>query len=162
MDIDKNIILDKDVSLSALKGKKIAVIGYGNQGRAQALNLNDTGLNIVVGLRDNSQSIKQAKKDGIKVFNISKAVEWADLICLLVPDKNAPEVYSDYINPYLNVGQTLLFSHGYNIYYKKIFVNKNINVIMVAPSGGGALVRKKYQQAKGIDTILAVEQNHSL
>ncbi len=159
--MNKNIILDKDVSLAVLKNKKIAIIGYGNQGRAQALNLKDSGLNIIVGLRDNSQSIKQAKKDGIKVLNISKAVEWADLICLLVSDKNAPEVYSDYINPYLNVGQTLLFSHGYNIYYKKIIVNKNINVIMVAPSGGGALVREKYREGNGIPALLAVEQDYS-
>ena len=125
MSIDKNIILDKDVSLSALKGKKIAVIGYGNQGRAQALNLNDSGLNVIIGLRNESKSINQAKKDGIKVLNISEAVEWADLICLLVSDKVAPKVYNEYIHSYLEDGKAILFSHGYNIYYEKI-INTSI------------------------------------
>ena len=161
MSVDKNIILDKNVSLSLIKDKKIAIIGYGNQGRAQALNLNDSELNIVVGLRKHSKSINKAKRDGLTVFNISQAVEWADLVCLLVSDKTAPKVYAQYIKDYLKDGKTLLFSHGYNIYYKKIIVNKNINVIMVAPSGGGALVREKYKEGKGIPTLLAVEQDPS-
>jgi len=161
MSINKNIILDKDVSLSALKGKKIAVIGYGNQGRAQALNLNDSGLNVIIGLRNESKSINQAKKDGIKVLNISEAVEWADLICLLVSDKVAPKVYNKYIHSYLKDGKTILFSHGYNIYYKKITIPDFIDVIMVAPSAGGAIVREKYKEGYGVPTLLAVEQNSS-
>ena len=161
MSVDKNIFLDKDVSLSLIKDKKIAIIGYGNQGRAQALNLNDSGLNIIVGLRDESKSINQAKRDGIKVLNISKAVEWADLICLLVSDKIAPEVYNKHIDSHLSDGKTLLFSHGYNIYYKKINIDKTIDIIMVAPSAGGAVVREKYKEGYGVPTLLAVERDSS-
>ena len=159
--MNKNIILDNDVSLTALKNKKIAVIGYGNQGRAQALNLNDSGLNVIIGLRNNSKSISKVKNDGFDILNISEAVEWADLICLLVSDKVAPKVYNKYIHSYLKDGKTILFSHGYNIYYKKIIVPNFIDVIMVAPSAGGAIVREEYEKGYGVPTLLAVDQDAS-
>ena len=110
-DINKNIISDKDTSLDYLKNKKISIIGYGNQGRAQALNLKDSGLNVSVGLRKNSKSINSGVEDGISVFEVSKAVEWADIICLLIPDAIAPDVYNSKIKPSIESGKPLLFSH---------------------------------------------------
>ena len=160
-DINKNIISDKDTSLDYLKNKKISIIGYGNQGRAQALNLKDSGLNVSVGLRKNSKSISSVIEDEISVFEVSKAVEWADIICLLIPDAIAPDVYNLEIKPSLEPGKTLLFSHGYNIHYKKIIIDNNIDVVMVAPSAGGAIVRKEYKKGYGVPTLLAVEHDYS-
>ena len=160
-DINKNIISDKDTSLDYLKNKKISIIGYGNQGRAQALNLKDSGLNVSVGLRKNSKSISSVIEDGLSVFEVSEAVEWADIICLLIPDTIAPDVYNSKIKPSLEPGKTLLFSHGYNIHYKKIIIDNNIDVVMVAPSAGGAIVRKEYKKGYGVPTLLAVEHDYS-
>ncbi|MBI45791.1 MAG: ketol-acid reductoisomerase [Candidatus Marinimicrobia bacterium] len=157
----KNIISDKDTSLDYLKNKKISIIGYGNQGRAQALNLKDSGLSVSVGLRKNSKSISSVIKDGISVFEIPEAVRWADIICLLIPDTIAPDVYNSQIKPFLEDGKALLFSHGYNIHYKKIIVDNNIDVVMVAPSAGGAIVRKEYKKGYGVPTLLAIKNDYS-
>ena len=161
MSVNQNFFLDKDVSLLPIKNKKIAIIGYGNQGRAQALNLFDSKLNVRVGLKENSPSIKIANTDGLKVLMIDEAVKWADIVCLLLPDKIMPDVYKDSIQDYLKKDQTLLFSHGYNIYYQKITIKSNINVIMVAPSGGGHLVREEYVNGSGVPALIAVEQDYS-
>ena len=159
MSIKQNFFLDKDVSLLAIKNKKIAIIGYGNQGRAQALNLYDSKLKIRVGLKENSTSINKVNKDGLKVLTIPEAVKWADIVCLLLPDKIMPDVYNKSIQDHLKKNQTLLFSHGYNIYYQEIEIKSNINVVMVAPSGGGHLVREEYLKGSGVPALIAVEQD---
>tara|TARA_Y100000994_G_C15690055_1_gene441156 strand:- start:119 stop:1090 length:972 start_codon:yes stop_codon:yes gene_type:complete len=156
-----NIVLNKDIIPDYIKDKKIAIIGYGNQGRAQALNLKDSGLNVRIGLRKHSESKKQVEKDQCKWLEIKDAVKWADLISILVPDKIAPSVFKNDILNYLNPNDTLLFSHGYNIYYKLIIPPDNVNVIMVAPSGGGNIVRNEYKKGKGVPSLIAIHQNIS-
>jgi len=156
---DINIILDSDVDLTILKNKKIAIIGYGNQGRAQSLNIQDSNLDVMVGVRKNSKSIDKIKQDNISYDTIENAVCCADIVSILVPDKLMPHVYSKYIQPHLKKGHTLLFSHGFNVHYNLIKVPSNINVIMVAPSGGGALVRNKYKEGSGVPSLLAVDQD---
>jgi len=158
---EKNIILDHSVNLKPILNKKIAVIGYGNQGRSQAKNLKDSGFNVIVGLRNKSSSISLVAEDGLNVLSIDEAVCWADVVCILVSDKSMAFVYSEYIKPNLRANQTILFSHGYNIHYKLIIPPSNIDVIMVAPSAGGRIVREEYKKGKGIPTLLAVDQNFS-
>ena len=156
-----NIILDKNIVKDGLADKKIAIIGYGNQGRAQALNLEDSGLRVRVGLRENSKSIERVEADNIDWDDITSVVKWSNLICLMVPDKIAPKVFKNYIVDNLALGDTLLFSHGYNIYYEMIIAPLDINIIMVAPSGGGKIVRKEYQKGYGVPALIAVHQDHS-
>jgi len=133
------IFLDKDIDLKIIQKKKISIIGYGNQGRAQALNLRDSGINIRIGLRIDSNSIPAVKKDNLKYLEIKESVDWADIICLLVPDKKMPEVFTGYIKENLNSNKTILFSHGFNIHYKQIEVSNENDVIMVAPSATAAI-----------------------
>ena len=154
-----NIILDKDINDNIILDKRIAVIGYGNQGRAQALNLKDSGLNVKIGLRSKSDSIGKVKSDKLEYLSIEKAVKWANLICILLPDKIAPNVYKKYINNYLKDGDTLLFSHGYNIHYKLISPPLFVNVVMVAPSGGGFIVRQEYKKDSGVPSLVAVDKD---
>jgi len=161
MDKDLRIIHNNDVSIDLLKSMKIGVIGYGNQGRAQALNLKDRGLKIKIGLRDNSKSIELASEDGFVSDSIKNVVQWADLISILVPDKEMPTVYRSSIKDYLSPGKTLLFSHGFNVHYNLIEIPVNIDVIMVAPSGGGAVVRKEFLNNSGVPSLIAVEKNYS-
>ena len=154
-----NIFKDKDIDLSIIKNKKIAIIGYGNQGRAHALNLKDSGLDVVVGVRENSNSLKKIKNDNVAYDLIEDVVCGCDIICLLVPDAVASKVFVEKIEKNLNPGSTLLFSHGYNIHYNLINCSSKINIVMVAPSGGGAMVRDKYKNGSGVPALLAVEQN---
>jgi len=156
---DINIFSDKDTDLSILKDKKIAIIGYGNQGRAQCLNLQDSNLNVKVGIRPDSKTISKLQKDTVNYDNIEDAVKWADIISILIPDKVTPDVYEESIKSNLSEGQTLLFSHGFNVHYNYLTLPDNINVIMVAPSGGGALVRKKYKAGSGVPALIAVHQD---
>ncbi len=158
---DINIFTDTDIDLSILKDKKIGIIGYGNQGRAQCLNLRDSNLNVKVGIRSNSNSIVLLNKDNIKYDTMENVVKWADIISILIPDKVAPDVYAQSIKSNLNEGQTLLFSHGFNVHYNHLILPNNINVIMVAPSGGGALVRKKYKEGSGVPALIAVYQDYT-
>ena len=138
------IVNDKNTNLDILKSKKISIIGYGNQGRAQSLNLKDSSLNIVVGLKENSKSIKSVYADGLKSTSIKEAVRNGDIVSILIPDHVIPDVWKKSIFPFLKKNQTILFSHGYNIHYKQIEIPEDINVVMVAPSGGGNLVRDEF------------------
>jgi len=156
-----NIILDKDILKNSLADKKIGVIGYGNQGRAQALNLEDSGLRVRIGLRENSKSIERVEADNLDWGDITSVVKWSNLICLMVPDKIASKIFKKYIIDNLVSGDTLLFSHGYNIYYKLIIPPTYINIIMVAPSGGGKIVREEYQKGYGVPALIAVHQEFS-
>ena len=150
---------DKDVSMDILKPMRVSIIGYGNQGRAQALNLRDSGVNIVVGLRDDSPSISKVSEDGLDCLEISEAVMKSDIISILIPDQIMADVYEQKISRYLKPGKVLLFSHGYNITYKEIIPPHFVDVAMVAPSGPGYVVRQEYKKGRGVPTLVAVNQN---
>jgi len=155
------VYYDSDASLEVLKNKKIAVIGYGSQGHAHALNLKDSGMNVCVGLREESPSRAKAEKESLEVKAIDEAVKWADVIMVLLPDQNQKEVYDSQIAKNLEEGNTLVFAHGFNIHYKQIEPPKNIDVIMVAPKSPGHLVRRVFQDGKGVPCLIAVEQNYT-
>ena len=152
---------EKDANPRALEGKRIAVIGYGSQGRAHALNLRDSKLNVVVGLRRGGPSWTQAEQDGWKLAAPSEASEGADVIVMLAPDMAQPAIYVNEIAPNLKEGAMLLFSHGFNIHYGQITPPKNIDVTMVAPKGPGNLVRRQYEAERGVPCLLAVHQDAS-
>ncbi len=148
----------KDVDKKALKGARIAVLGYGSQGRAHALNLSDSGFDVVVGVRKGGDSWKKAKKDGLAVAEPKAAVEDADLIAMLVPDLAQKALY-EAVEKSLKKGATLLFAHGFNIHYKQIKPRKDLDVVLIAPKGPGDLVRRQYQQGRGVPCLIAVFQD---
>jgi len=153
------IYYDKDADLSLLKKKKIAVIGYGSQGHAQSQNLKDSKMNVVVGAIKGSKTWKRAEKDGMRVMETAEAAAWADLIQILVPDEKQASVYEQFIAPHLKKGDTLSFSHGFNIHFGQILPPEEINVMMVAPKGPGHLVRHEYLQGGGVPSLIAVHQD---
>jgi ketol-acid reductoisomerase len=152
---------DGDADLSILSEKTIAVIGYGNQGSAQAQNLHDSGIDVVVGVREGGKSWDKAKSDGLKVSTIEDAAEKADIIHLLVPDEVQSQVYEASIKAYLSEGKVLSFSHGFNITFGWIKPPPNIDLIMVAPKGIGYMVRQLYKEGVGVPALIAVEQDFS-
>jgi ketol-acid reductoisomerase len=148
----------KDVDKKALKGARIAILGYGSQGRAHALNLKDSGFDVVVGVRKSGASWKKAKKDGLAVAEPSDAADGADLIALLVPDLAQQALYKD-VEKSLKKGATLLFAHGFNIHFKQIKPRKDLDVVLIAPKGPGGLVRRQYQEGRGVPCLIAVAQD---
>ena len=154
---ETKLYFDNDVSLDFIKDKTVAVIGYGNQGSAQAKNLRDSGISVCIGLREGGESFKRASKDGFECLSIEGAVKKSNIISILVPDQEIPECYNTSIAPNLSQGSMLLFSHGYNIHYKCIKVPEGVDVIMVAPSGPGTMVRSLFKKGKGVPTLVAVE-----
>jgi ketol-acid reductoisomerase len=152
---------EKDANPRALEGKRIAVLGYGSQGRAHALNLRDSKLNVVVGLRQGGPSWRQAEQDGWNLLAPSEASKGADVIVMLAPDMAQPAMYRNEIAPNLKAGVMLLFSHGFNIHYGQIAPPKDIDVTMVAPKGPGNLVRRQYEEGRGVPCLLAVHQDAS-
>ena len=150
----------KDVDKKALKGARIAVLGYGSQGRAHALNLKDSGFDVVVGVRKKGASWKKAKKDGLDVAEPADAAEGADLIAMLVPDLAQKALYAE-VEKSLEKGATLLFAHGFNIHYKQIKPRKDLDVVLIAPKGPGGLVRRQYQEGRGVPCLIAVAQDTS-
>jgi ketol-acid reductoisomerase len=148
----------KDVDKKALKGARIAVLGYGSQGRAHALNLRDSGFDVVVGNRRGGQGWKRAKKDGFKVAEAAKAVEGATLVALLAPDLAQPGLYKEIENS-LPVGAAILFAHGFNIHFGQIKPRKDLDVVLIAPKGPGDLVRRQYEQGRGVPCLIAVAQD---
>jgi ketol-acid reductoisomerase len=155
------IYTDKDVDLAWLKGRKCAVIGFGAQGRAQALNLRDNGASVVVGLYRGSQSRRSARHQRLRVLQTSEAVRRADIIFLALSDMKIPEVYAEDVAPALRAGQTLLFAHGFAIYYRTILPPKDVDVVMVAPKGLGPMVRREFVAGRGVPALIAVHQNPS-
>ncbi len=155
------IYTDKDAKLDPLIGKTVAVIGFGSQGHAHALNLKDSGINVIIGLYPGSKSRKVAKDLGFEVLDTAEAVKKADVIFVAVPDTKIPSVYNADIAPNLEKGKTLLFSHGFAIHFKTIEVPADIDVIMVAPKGPGHIVRRQFTEGKGVPAIIAVYQNPS-
>ena len=152
---------DKDADLKNLKGKTVAVIGFGSQGHAHALNLKDSGVKVLIGLYPGSKSRAVAKKHGFTVLDTAEAVKKADVVFVAVPDTKIAEVYNQDIAPHLQPGKTLLFSHGFAIHFKTIKPPKDIDVIMVAPKGPGHIVRRQFLEGKGVPTLIAVYQNPS-
>jgi ketol-acid reductoisomerase len=150
----------KDVDKKALKGARIAVLGYGSQGRAHALNLHDSGFKVVVGVRKGGTSWRKAKKDGLEVAEPQDAAKGAELIAFLVPDLAQRELY-DLVKKNLKKGATMLFAHGFNIHFKQIKPRKDLDVVLIAPKGPGDLVRRQYQQGRGVPCLIAVAQDLS-
>src|SRR6202050_138294 len=149
----------KDVDKKALRGARIAVLGYGSQGRAHALNLSDSGFDVVVGARK-GESWNKAKKDGLKVMEPAAAVKGAQLVAMLLPDMGQKALYEE-LKPVIEKGATLLFAHGFNVHFKQIKARKDLDVVLIAPKGPGDLVRRQYQQGRGVPCLLAVSQNPS-
>jgi ketol-acid reductoisomerase len=153
------IYTDKDADLGVLKGKTCAVIGFGSQGHAHALNLKDSGVKVIVGLYAKSQSREVAKEYGFKVMDTADAVKAADVIFIATPDTKIAEIFNSDILPNLAKGKTILFSHGFAIHFKTIKVPDFVNVIMVAPKGPGHIVRRQFVEGKGVPSLIAVHQN---
>lgn len=149
---------EKDADLSVLKGKTIAIIGYGSQGHAQAQNLRDSGLNVIIGLRE-GRSWEVAKNDGFEVFSVSEAARRADLVQILLPDETQAKVYKEEIKPNLKKGAALMFSHGFNINFGQIVPTPDMDVLMIAPKSPGHLVRRTYVEGFGVPGLIAVEQD---
>ena len=150
----------KDVNPKALRGARIAVMGYGSQGRAHALNLKDSGFDVVVGVRKGGPSWKKAKKDGLAVAEPARAAREADLVAMLVPDLAQKSLYES-VAPALKPGAALLFAHGFNIHFKQIKPRTDLDVVLIAPKGPGDLVRRQYQQGRGVPCLIAVAQDAS-
>ncbi|PTX97522.1 ketol-acid reductoisomerase [Verrucomicrobia bacterium LW23] len=153
------IYTDKDADLSILTDKTMAVIGFGSQGHAHALNLKDSGVNVIIGLYKGSKSAAVAKERGFEVYETGEAVKKADVVFLAVPDVAAAAVYEKDVAPNLSKGKTLLFSHGFAIHFKTIVPPKDVNVIMVAPKGPGHTVRSQFVEGKGVPALIAIHQN---
>ncbi len=152
---------EKDCNLLLLKGKTVAVIGYGSQGHAHALNLHESGVDVVVGLYEGSKSWKLAEDAGLKVATAADATKLADFIMILLPDEKQGDIYKESIAPNLEAGNSLVFAHGFNIHYGQIVPPSDVNVFMVAPKGPGHTVRSQYQEGRGVPCLIAIHQNAS-
>ena len=155
------IYYEKDVNIDVLKDKTVAVIGYGSQGRAQAMNMAESGLNVVVGLRKDGGSWNLAKEDGLEVMTVEEASQKADVIHMLIPDEIQAQVYEESIKDGITEGNTISFSHGYNIHFQYIKPSNNVNITMIAPKGPGSTVRQQYVDGFGVPGLVAVEQDYT-
>ena len=152
---------EKDTNLGLLQGKKVAVIGFGSQGHAHALNLHESGIDVVVGLYEGSKSWDKVKEAGLEVATTAEAAKKADIIMILVPDEKQAKLYREEIAPYLEEGNALVFAHGFNIHFKQIVPPSNVDVFMIAPKGPGHMVRRTYTEGSGVPCLIAVEQDYS-
>jgi ketol-acid reductoisomerase len=152
------IYSQKDVNKKALKGARIAILGYGSQGRAHALNLKDSGYDVVVGVRKSGDSWAKAKKDGLVVAEPAEAVKGADLVAMLTPDLTQKDLYKQVIGN-IEKGATLLFAHGFNVHFGQIKPRKDLDVVLIAPKGPGGLVRRQFEQGRGVPSLMAIYQN---
>jgi len=152
---------DTDANLDLLAQKTVAIIGYGSQGHAHALNLKDSGINVIVGLYPGSKSAEKAKAAGLTVYPVAEAAQKADLIMILLPDEVQKSVYQQEIAPHLTEGKVLAFAHGFNIHFAQVVPPANVDVVMVAPKGPGHLVRRTYEQGQGVPCLFAVYQDAS-
>ncbi len=156
------VFYDKDCDLSLIKGKTVAIIGYGSQGHAHAQNLNESGVKVVVGLRKGGASWDKVAKAGLTVIEVNDAVKAADLVMILLPDENIPEVYNNNVAPHMKQGATLAFAHGFNVHYNQVVPRADLDVIMVAPKGPGHTVRSEYLKGGGVPSLIAVYQDKSV
>ncbi len=155
------VYYDKDADLNIIKGMKVAIIGYGSQGHAHANNLKDSGVDVVVGLRDGSESAKKASNSGLNVKSVEDSTAWADLVMVLAPDEFQSKIYSENIEPNLKNGATLAFAHGFNIHFNQIKPRNDLNVIMIAPKAPGHTVRSEFVKGGGIPDLIAIQQDAS-
>lgn len=154
-----NVYYEKDADRSLIADRKVAVLGYGSQGHAHALNLKESGIDVRVGLREGSSSKAKAENAGLEVLELGAASEWADVIMILLPDTEQGQIYSESIEPHLKEGDALLFAHGFNIRFGEITPPDNVDVAMVAPKGPGHLVRRTYTEGGGVPCLIAVHQD---
>lgn len=155
------IYYDQDIDRDVLLKKKIAILGYGSQGRPHALNLRDSGANVRVALRPESSKIEQAKLDNIEIMDISEAVKWADAVVMMIPDETHAEVYEKYLKDNLKSGAYVIFAHGFSVHYGEIVPRKDINVLLVSPKGIGPKVRANYENGGGVAALIAIHQDIS-
>lgn len=152
---------DGDADLSIIQGKKVAIVGYGSQGHAHAMNLRDSGVEVVIALKADSKSKPKAEEAGFKVLTVDEAADWADLIMILAPDQHQRSIYNEQIKPHLKTGKTIAFAHGFNIRYGYIEAPEGVDVILVAPKAPGHTVRREFVAGRGIPDIIAVEVDAS-
>ena len=155
------VYYDKDADLSIIRGKKVAIIGYGSQGHAHAQNLRDSGVDVTVGLRKDGASWHKVEAAGIKVAEVDDAVKAADVIMMLLPDEHIPDVYKNNVAPHIKQGATLAFAHGFNVHYNQVVPRADLDVIMIAPKGPGHTVRSEYLKGGGVPTLIALYQDKS-
>lgn len=155
------IYYEADCDINVLKGKTVAIIGYGSQGHAHALNLHDSGVNVIVGLYEGSKSAEKARKHGLTVMNVADATKAADIIMILIPDERQADMYKKDIEPNLTEGKAIAFAHGFNIHFGQIKPPKNVDVFMIAPKGPGHTVRSEYVEGKGVPCLVAIEQDYT-
>ena len=161
MSMDAKVYYQEDCNLSELDGKKIAIIGYGSQGHAHALNLKESGCDVVIGLYEGSKSWARAEAQGLKVYTAAEAARMADIIMILINDEKQAKLYKEDIEPNLEEGNMLMFAHGFNIHFGQIVPPKFVDVTMIAPKGPGHTVRSEYQAGKGVPCLVAVEQDYT-
>lgn len=157
--MDNKVLYEKDIATDELRGKKVAVLGYGSQGHAHALNLRDSDVDVVVGLRPNSGSRARAEAQDLLVLDVAEAVDAAETVMLALPDQDQPTVYSEQIEPALRPGHMVMFAHGFNIHYGQIQVPENVDVAMVAPKGPGHILRDLFVEGVGVPGLIAVHQD---
>ena len=155
------IFYDDDADLSIIQGKKVAIVGYGSQGHAHAMNLRDSGVEVTIALKEGSKSIAKAEEAGFPVKNVADATEWADVIMILAPDTSQPKIYREHIAPHMKAGKTLMFAHGFNVRFGTLDIPKDVDVSMIAPKSPGHRVRELYQEGAGTPALLAVHQDAS-
>jgi len=155
------VYYDKDADLSLIKGKKVTIVGYGSQGHAHAQNLKDSGVKVTVGLRKGGASWDKAKKAGLKVEEVAKAIKDADVVMMLLPDETIPTVYYADVEPNMKKGAALAFAHGFNIHYNQVVPRSDVDVIMIAPKGPGHTVRSEYLRGGGVPSLIAIYQDNS-
>ena len=155
------LFYDKDCNLGLLDGKKVAVIGYGSQGHAHALNMKESGVDVRIGLYEGSKSWDKVKEAGLEVATTAEAAKQADIIMILVPDEKQAKLYREEVAPYLEEGNALAFAHGFNIHYGQIVPPSNVDVFMVAPKGPGHMVRRTYTEGSGVPCLIAVQQDYT-
>ncbi|KTG16395.1 MULTISPECIES: ketol-acid reductoisomerase [unclassified Guyparkeria] len=155
------VYYDKDCDLSLIQGKKVAIIGYGSQGHAHALNLKESGVEVAIGLRAGSGSQQKAEGEGLTVKTIEEASAWADVVMVLAPDENHAEIYANQIEPNLREGATLAFAHGFSVLYNQVTPRKDLDVIMIAPKAPGHTVRSEFARGGGIPDLIAIHQDAS-
>ena len=158
---DLKIYYEADCDINVLKGKTVAIIGYGSQGHAHALNLHDSGVNVIVVLYEGSKSAEKARKHGLTVMNVADATKAADIIMILIPDERQADMYKKDIEPNLTEGKAIAFAHGFNIHFGQIKPPKNVDVFMIAPKGPGHTVRSEYIEGKGVPCLVAIEQDYT-
>ncbi len=155
------VYYDKDADLSLIKGKKVTIVGYGSQGHAHAQNLRDSGVDVIVALRKSGASWKKAEAAGLKVLEVAAAVKQAEVVMMLLPDENIPQVYYDEVAPNMKTGAALAFAHGFNVHYNQVVPRADLDVIMIAPKGPGHTVRSEYVKGGGVPSLIAVYQDKS-